>query len=243
MQLSLFHKSVALSIAILLQAALLFNINNQPQTGIVKSGHDGIQLTLTPPATYQPLVAEEVTVKQVDVIEVEEVAFAEKVVKTTPVKIPRNIPTYQASVKPVERKTKPVESIKSQEKVAKTKNAIQELRRIQAPSTLAGSKSDRGLSQQAQASYQALIATVLQKHKKYPRRAASRRQEGIVTVKFIVKKTGDIISYELTSSSGHSLLDRAVETMLKKASPLPPFPNNLTEESITLILPVEFYLK
>ena len=237
MQLSLFHKSVALSIAILLQAALLFNINNQPQTGIVKSGHDGIQLTFAPLATYQPVVAEEVTVKQVDVIEVEEVAFAEKVVKTTPVKIPRNIPTYQASVKPVERKTKPVESIKSQGKVAKTKTAIQ------APSTLAGSKSDRGLSQQAQASYQALIATVLQKHKKYPRRAASRRQEGIVTVKFIVKKTGDIISYELTSSSGHSLLDRAVETMLKKASPLPPFPNNLTEESITLILPVEFYLK
>ncbi len=243
MQLNLFHKSAALTIALLVHAALFLTINNPPQTGIKKSGHDGIQLTFTPPSTYQPVTAEEVITEQVDVIEIEDVSVPEKVVETKPVNTPKNIPTYQAAVKPVKRETKPKETVKPQKKITAKKPAAQDVRPTRAPSTLAGQKSDKGLSQQAQASYQTLVATVLQKHKKYPRRAVSRRQEGTVTVKFTVKRTGDISKYELTSSSGHTLLDRAVERMLKKASPLPPFPENLTSESITLILPVEFYLK
>jgi len=242
MQLSFRHKSIALIIALLIHASLIVSFKTQQQ-GTTVSGLEGIQLTFSPPPSYSAISVEEVTLEEAEIIEVEQEITPIEIVEVEPVKVPKKIPTYHASVKPIpKKKTTQPKKAQVQAKLSENKSDTDHLSQ-QTPSTSRGVISDSGNTQKAQASYQSLVAAILQKHKKYPSRAVSRRQEGTVTVKFIVKKTGDISSYELTSSSGYKLLDRAVEKMLKKATPLPPFPDNLTSDTITLILPVEFYLK
>ena len=61
-------------------------------------------------------------------------------------------------------------------------------------------------------------------------------------VKFTIQKNGNISSYELTSS-GYMLLDRAVEKLMKRVSPLPPFPDGLSHEFIQLTVPIDFSIK
>lgn len=56
-------------------------------------------------------------------------------------------------------------------------------------------------------------------------------------------KDGNLLSYKIKDTSGHKLLDKAVEKMHKRSILLPPFPSEMQQETITFILPVDFYIK
>ncbi len=83
----------------------------------------------------------------------------------------------------------------------------------------------------------------LEQHKKYPRSARIRRQEGTVTVRFVVQPSGNLLSYAVEQGSGFALLDREALEMLRRASPLPAIPEALGRDSLELVLPVAFYLR
>ena len=85
----------------------------------------------------------------------------------------------------------------------------------------------------------------LNKHKRYPRRAAYRGDEGTVLVKFIVNRRGEVLSYELERSSGNTLLDKEALAMIQRAQPLPVFPDELAKvrDTITVLVTIPFQLR
>ena len=91
--------------------------------------------------------------------------------------------------------------------------------------------------------YYGRLATWLARHKRYPIQARRLRQEGRVKVTFTIASDGRVTAKRIAQSSGHELLDREVQAMLDRASPLPRIPPSLGRSSLTITLPVAFNLR
>lgn len=85
----------------------------------------------------------------------------------------------------------------------------------------------------------------LNKHKRYPPRAQYWGDEGTVLVTFIVNRHGEVLDYSLERSSGNALLDKEALAAIRRAQPLPVFPEDLAEvkETITVRVPIQFQLR
>ena len=95
----------------------------------------------------------------------------------------------------------------------------------------------------AKRDFMARIAALLQRQRRYPRRARSRRQEGVGELLFVMAADGRVVQAELAGSSGHRLLDQEILAMLERAKPLPPFPSEIGVARLTLRVPVAFQLR
>jgi periplasmic protein TonB len=91
--------------------------------------------------------------------------------------------------------------------------------------------------------YFALLQAWLERHKEYPAAARQRRNEGTAVLTFTISRDGNVSEAHVVKSSGSSLLDREVMSMIRRANPLPPFPDDFTEKQITLSVPVLFQLR
>ena len=56
-------------------------------------------------------------------------------------------------------------------------------------------------------------------------------------------REGRVITHRLQESSGHRLLDREVEEMIKRAQPLPRMPDDMEQAQLELVVPVQFFLR
>ena len=90
--------------------------------------------------------------------------------------------------------------------------------------------------------YYSLIAATLAKHKRYPKSSRKKGHEGTVILTFTILRSGRIEDARIKQSSGYSKLDRSVKKMLKDASPLPPFPADMTQPKLTISIPIVFKL-
>lgn len=90
--------------------------------------------------------------------------------------------------------------------------------------------------------WQGALLAQLEKYKRYPAEAMSSQQEGVPTVTFTMDRKGHVLSVQLASSSGHPLLDREAVALPRRAEPLPPPPDDVKGDPITLTVPVEFYI-
>lgn len=106
-----------------------------------------------------------------------------------------------------------------------------------------GDASSGGGLPGAEADYMALLQAWLEKHKEYPRRAQLRRQEGTALLYFVMDREGRVITHRLQESSGHRLLDREVEEMIRRAQPLPKMPDDMERAQLELVVPVQFFLR
>jgi protein TonB len=66
-------------------------------------------------------------------------------------------------------------------------------------------------SPDASAGYRALLSDWLESHKRYPESARERGEEGHAVLRFQVDRSGHVLDYTVTSSSGYADLDQAVE--------------------------------
>jgi protein TonB len=106
-----------------------------------------------------------------------------------------------------------------------------------------GESASGGGSPGAHPDYFAELRAWLEKHKQYPRRARLRRLEGTATLRFVMDREGRVLSFELTSSSGHDMLDGEVRDMIRRAEPLPALPEEMGRDRIELEVPVRFALR
>lgn len=113
----------------------------------------------------------------------------------------------------------------------------------QKPGAGSGVANAGGSPPGASADFRALIQAFLEKHKKYPRRARSRRQQGTAVLRFVMDRDGRVLSHSITQSSGYKLLDAEVTAMLERAEPLPKAPADVTAERFTFAVPIAFYLR
>ncbi|MEM8790177.1 MAG: energy transducer TonB [Pseudomonadota bacterium] len=113
-----------------------------------------------------------------------------------------------------------------------------------------GDSKNTGQAQQATAGgnpgarrdYQAEVSAILARNKRYPRRAQSRRQEGIGQLHFVVLADGTIVTSSLRKSSGHRLLDNEILEILSRVGSLPPFPDDIGVAQLEFVVPIHFQL-
>nr|WP_086493836.1 energy transducer TonB [Novosphingobium panipatense] len=99
----------------------------------------------------------------------------------------------------------------------------------------------RRASSNADASWEALLLAHLEKYRRYPAAARSRREEGVAFVTFRMNRGGKVLSASLARSSGSIFLDRAALETIRRAQPLPAIPADKPDE-LELSVPVEFFL-
>lgn len=93
------------------------------------------------------------------------------------------------------------------------------------------------------AKWQSRVLSWLNRHKRYPASAKSRRQEGLVQVAFTVDKGGRVTSSRVARSSGIPALDQAALDMVRRASPVPAPPPEIAASALKLAVPVDFSLR
>lgn len=82
----------------------------------------------------------------------------------------------------------------------------------------------------------------LERHKRYPRRARLRNEEGVVLVRFLLGGDGTVSGIELAHSSGHALLDEEATALLARAQPLPRGRLTGVDGPLRLEVPIRFAL-
>ncbi len=91
--------------------------------------------------------------------------------------------------------------------------------------------------------YMAELLAWLERHKKYPRRARLRGQEGTAFLYFVVDRDGRVLDFSIKQTSGHTVLDREAKDMIERAQPLPRFPDHMAGALLALVVPVDFSLR
>ncbi|MCM8738156.1 energy transducer TonB [Azospirillum sp. A1-3] len=92
-------------------------------------------------------------------------------------------------------------------------------------------------------SWQGRLLSHLERHKRYPRAAQTRRQEGVTQVRFTIDRDGNVLSVRLDRSSGVPSLDEETVEMVRRASPLPAPPEEMAKDRIELVVPVQFFIR
>lgn len=100
-----------------------------------------------------------------------------------------------------------------------------------------------GATQGPPPDYLTTLRAWLERHKQYPRAAQLRRREGTALLRFVIDRDGRVLSHRIERSSGHALLDEAVEAMIARAAPLPAMPAAMREDRLELVVPVSFFLR
>ena len=93
-----------------------------------------------------------------------------------------------------------------------------------------------------EADYAAVLLAWLERHKEYPRPARRRGQEGVVLLYVLIDREGRVLQSRIEESSGYPLLDNAALDMLERAAPVPPLPDDMPQERLGLVLPVQFFM-
>lgn len=90
--------------------------------------------------------------------------------------------------------------------------------------------------------WQGSLLAHLERHKRYPNQAQYRHQQGVATVRFVMDRQGNVLSARLERSSGIASLDEEAAALPSRAQPLPAPPPEVGGDTITLVVPVQFFL-
>jgi protein TonB len=112
---------------------------------------------------------------------------------------------------------------------------------VQAPAREA--RSGSAVAAQALLTYRQTLAAHLQRFKQYPHAARAAHEEGSAMVTFTVNRSGQVSGVNLIRSSGHASLDNEALAAIRRAQPLPPFPPEITQSSMSFPVPFSFSLQ
>jgi periplasmic protein TonB len=85
------------------------------------------------------------------------------------------------------------------------------------------------------------LAGWLAAHKTYPEEARRRGNQGSVTLRFSVDRSGRVVDVVVVGSAGASVLDAAAENMLHGAM-LPPFTAEMPQDKVTVTVRIRYTL-
>jgi periplasmic protein TonB len=101
----------------------------------------------------------------------------------------------------------------------------------------------KGGAPRVEPSWQTSLMRQLQRFKRYPPAAQSRKEEGVVLLSFSLDRSGHVLAHSIARSSGHPDLDSEVMDMIMRADPLPPLPESMPQTRIDLTVPIRFSLR
>jgi protein TonB len=87
------------------------------------------------------------------------------------------------------------------------------------------------------------VAALLERNKRYPADAQSRREQGVVRLFFSLDRKGNVIASRVATSSGSSALDQEAIALVRRAQPFPAPPPELAGAHVDLTVPIRFNLR
>ncbi len=88
------------------------------------------------------------------------------------------------------------------------------------------------------ATWQNQLVAHVDKHKRYP--AARSRESAETILRFVLDRTGHVMSAEVAKSSGDAVFDDAALAWLRRADPLPAPPPQVADEGLSFTMPFTF---
>lgn len=213
-------------------------------TGIVI---DAIMVDLTPPPSAPEIqkddVAEDTPMQEAAPPPPEPVA-EEKIEQIPPT--PEQEQPVVAAPPKVEPKPEPKPDPKPQPKPKPRENPKQVSKKPPAPKTAAAPKAERvgpmvrstsnaAAAAAAARDYRSMVYSHLVRFKRN-----SSAGEGVVTLSFALGRQGQLLSSGIARSSGNPALDQEALAMVRRASPYPPFPSEMTKSRESFTAPVRF---
>ena len=158
-----------------------------------------------------------------------------------PVRVAEDEPEKPKARKPA------TETRKAEKKPAKSASRSGSVAKVDAPPApkAAAPRKNAGVSASrvSPARWHSKVLSWLNRHKRYPSAAKSKRQEGTVQVAFTVDANGRVTSSRIARSSGNPVLDKAALDMVRRSSPVPAPPAEMAQSRISLAVPVDFSLR
>ena len=91
--------------------------------------------------------------------------------------------------------------------------------------------------------YKARLQQLIAKHKRYPKRAKRRNQQGRVTVSFKVTHSGNISNIRIIRSSNNTTLDDSAIQAIKQSSGKLPYLPKMSKKQLSLNITLSYVLK
>lgn len=184
----------------------------------------------------EPTLPEEVapepaeTVEEVEPREAEPVEPESAVADVVEAPVPAQKPEIERPKRQVKKRV-----VKKRKPVARGNSDKRQVRGQSRGSNTA-ERGDGG--RKATSNYLGRVNARLQRAKRYPRRA--RGAEGTVMVRFTIARSGSVSGIRVVRSSGSAELDAAAVSNVKRASPLPRFPDDMPQSSQTVTVPFRY---
>lgn len=99
------------------------------------------------------------------------------------------------------------------------------------------------LAAAALADYRRQLVELFARPRAYPRIAALRGWEGEVRLRLKVARRGNLLGIQVDRSSGFEVLDRDALAMLEAQPDLPPLPEALAANEISIVVPINYKLR
>lgn len=87
------------------------------------------------------------------------------------------------------------------------------------------------------------VLALVERNKRYPQAAQSRREQGTVQVSFALDRKGMVVNARVIQSSGSSALDEEALALLARAQPFPAPPAVVPGELVVVRQPIRFTVK
>lgn len=206
--------------------------------GFAKLGEDviSVEAVEAPPvmtAATQPL-------EQVEAMEEQEELPVEDVPEVEPVEdevIASEAGPENELIEPVQ------EELKEPEPEVKEQPLPQQMSTVMQETVIAMRESSgeekKGGDATAHRAYLGKLRTHLERSKVNPRTTLI----GTAVVRLTVNATGELIAHRIVKSSGSKVLDNAALASIEKASPFPPIPSEVGEETVVVSVPFKFSVR
>ena len=84
---------------------------------------------------------------------------------------------------------------------------------------------------------------MIERNKRYPPAAQSRREEGVVQLIFSLDRKGRVLASRVAKTSGFAALDEEAMALVRRAQPFPPPPPELAGDPVAVTVPIRFNLR
>jgi protein TonB len=161
----------------------------------------------------------------------------------TPVET-KKTPPHPPKMRPIERSIVPISQVSAPQPIPTPRPVDPGPREPEtaAPKTVPAPPAPQ-VSSSAPDTWEGRVLAQLNKHRRYPSMARSRRQQGVPYIRFVIDREGKVLSSRLERSSGFPDLDREAVALPKRAQPLPKPPADKPGETLELVVPVEFLVR
>jgi protein TonB len=155
-------------------------------------------------------------------------------------------PPEPAKVVPEPPKTKPV-PLPPKPKPVRAEVKKKPSETPYAPRTSAAPRAERQAAVAAAATAGAAAAAALPSyrdrlnaHLQRYKEPSSTGKQGVVTLTFTVSRSGQVLGSHISGSSGAPELDAATLALIRRAQPLPAFPPEMTQASLSFTVPIRY---